>query len=324
MKNLYFRVFVNLEEKMNDKKVSIIIPTYKRADRIQRAVDSVLKQTYQNIEILVIDDNDPTSIERKYTEAAMKKYAILDNVIYIKHEKNKNGSAARNTGIRNSVGDYITFLDDDDEYFANKVEAQVDCMEKLTDDWAMCYTSYQKVDQYNRMQFSSETSEGYIPVQVLSKNLYIGSGSNFLIRRENVIEVNGFDETYLRNQDLEFMSRILINYKIKYVDVVGFLIHNEIRESKFTYEEIKKINDQYRKKFSSIFNKLDYVKQLQIKQLLDLNDIRLLITNKKIVKTLILIRDSNIPISVIVRYFSYLFKRVITKESFGFKLREEK
>ena len=99
--------------------VSVIIPTFQRAKYIERAIDSVLNQTYKNFEIIVVDDNDQESEARKEMIKRMDKYSSDSRIIYIKHEKNKNGAAARNTGINVAKGEYITFLDDDD-YFLLK------------------------------------------------------------------------------------------------------------------------------------------------------------------------------------------------------------
>ena len=127
---------------MNSPLVSVIIPTYKRPDMIARAIDSVLNQTYKNIEIIVVDDNDPSFWERKATAEVMNQYESNLKVTYIQHECNRNGSVARNTGWRHAKGMYITFLDDDDEISPRKIQVQVECLEKLDRAWGACYTAY--------------------------------------------------------------------------------------------------------------------------------------------------------------------------------------
>ena len=92
--------------------VSVIIPTYKRPNMLGRAIDSVLGQSYTNIEVVVVDDNSDGDKYRLETIQYMERYANDYRVKYIKHKTNQNGSAARNTGIQNSVGEYIAFLDD--------------------------------------------------------------------------------------------------------------------------------------------------------------------------------------------------------------------
>ncbi|MGH4118095.1 glycosyltransferase family 2 protein [Clostridium sp.] len=104
--------------------ISIIVPTYKRSIMISKTIKSLLSQTYTNVEIIIVDDNNPNSIERSKTEGVLKEYIGYNNVKYIKHSENKGGSEARNTGIKHASGKYITFLDDDDEYYKDKVEKQ--------------------------------------------------------------------------------------------------------------------------------------------------------------------------------------------------------
>ena len=97
---------------MNENlKVSTIITTYRRADMLKRAIDSVLNQTYSNIEVIVVDDNDEKSEDRKNTEEIMTSYANNPKVKYIKHKVNMNGAAARNTGIKNSTNSHAHVLE---------------------------------------------------------------------------------------------------------------------------------------------------------------------------------------------------------------------
>ena len=93
----------------NKPLVSVIIPTYSRPVFLKRCLDSVLNQTYPNIEVFVVDDNNPDTDARSETEKTMEAYKENPRVTYLKHEKNKNGSAARNTGWKASHGEYITF-----------------------------------------------------------------------------------------------------------------------------------------------------------------------------------------------------------------------
>lgn len=101
-------------------KVSVIIPTYGRPDNLKRAIDSVIEQTYKNIEIIVIDDNGINSKKGHETSTLVRHYP---HIIYIKLEKNSGGGMARNKGIERASGDYITFLDDDDYYYPEKYKS---------------------------------------------------------------------------------------------------------------------------------------------------------------------------------------------------------
>src|SRR5699024_8925925 len=130
----------------------------------------------------VVDDNDYDSIERELTSNKLQKYKDCPIVKYIKHEYNKNGAAARNTGIKNSNGNYLTFLDDDDELYPEKVMEQVSALKKLGDDWSLCYTGYDKLLTNGKILKSSEKVEGDVFIQAITKNLFVGSGSNIMIK----------------------------------------------------------------------------------------------------------------------------------------------
>ncbi|MRB61790.1 glycosyltransferase, partial [Bacillus thuringiensis] len=82
----------------------IVIPTYKRADKIVRAVESCINQDYKNIEIIVVDDNGDGSEFRAKTKSLVSPYIEKYGVRYIEHEENKGGAGARNTGIREATG----------------------------------------------------------------------------------------------------------------------------------------------------------------------------------------------------------------------------
>ena len=96
--------------------VSVVIPTYDRAELLPRAVRSVLAQTYQNMEIIIVDDGS-----RDNTQEVVKSFSD-PRVRYVRHDTNRGVSAARNTGIKNSRGEFIGLLDSDDEYFFEEVD----------------------------------------------------------------------------------------------------------------------------------------------------------------------------------------------------------
>ena len=100
-------------------KISIIIPTYNRANLITRSINSALNQTYNNIEVLIIDDGSTDNT--KYEIDKIKDSRIR----YIRLRKNKGASFARNIGIKKSFGQYITFQDSDDLYHNDKLEKQI-------------------------------------------------------------------------------------------------------------------------------------------------------------------------------------------------------
>jgi glycosyltransferase involved in cell wall biosynthesis len=301
------------------KLVSVIIPTYKRPETLSRSIDSVLNQTYSNIEIIVVDDNNPQSEHRKETEYVMGKYKNCSNVKYLKHEKNKNGSAARNTGFRSSRGDFIMFLDDDDEFLPNKVTRQVDILNNLDETWAACYTSYIRKKDGKIVVYGAENREGNLLKEELMRNLFIHAGSNLMIRRNVFEELNGFDESFVRNQDVEFVSRLLINYKLAYVDIIGLIVHVHAKvQGERSFEEI---TFDYISKFSYLINELSDTDKMTINNMINLQLFRHFIsTNGKRKKALIQIRDGELNLKLIIRYIFHLVNRKIRKKAYGFRI----
>ena len=108
-----------MKQLLEQPLVSVIIPTYNRADLIGHTLESVINQSYRNLEIIVIDDG---SVDN--TEEVVK--AIGDSRIrYIRHQTNCGGSTARNTGVEAARGEYIAFLDSDDIWVPNKIQLQL-------------------------------------------------------------------------------------------------------------------------------------------------------------------------------------------------------
>jgi glycosyltransferase involved in cell wall biosynthesis len=101
-------------------KVSAVIPTYNRAQFLERAIRSVLDQTFQDFEIVVVNDASP---DEGATDAVVKDFRD-PRIKYFRHETNKGIGATRNTGVLNSSGEYIAFLDDDDAWLPQKLALQ--------------------------------------------------------------------------------------------------------------------------------------------------------------------------------------------------------
>jgi glycosyltransferase involved in cell wall biosynthesis len=301
-----------------NKLVSVIIPTYKKADILPNAINSVLSQTYKNIEIIVVDDNSQDSPERKETENVMKQYERNDNIVYLKHEKNKNGSAARNTGFRASHGDYIMFLDDDDEFLPSKVAAQVECMNNLDESWGASYTNYIRKKDGVTVIHGAEKRQGSLLTQELMRNLFVHAGSNLMIRRSVVIEVGGFNESFQRNQDVEFLAKILMNYKLAYVDVLGLIVNIHHKPGLFDFEEI---TAQYVEQFSRVVKTLPQADQVLIERMINLQLLRHYITTpSKRNRALPLVLSKELPLLLVLKYGIYLMKRKFTKKAYGFEI----
>lgn len=224
----------------NNPLVSVIIPTYKRSDYLIRAIESVLNQTYQPIEIIVVDDNDGDNQYRLDTQNNLEPYIRENKIRYIKHEKNKGLPAARNTGCKASFGEYIAFLDDDDEFLPNKTALQVACFQKSDSIIGLVYGSF--------IRFETETNQESIIYPKHKGNLekvlglnHIGPPSMVMCTREAFEIVNGFDESFRSREDIDFYYRLAKHFEIEFIEdvVMKYYIHNntmsKIHQDKLTY-----------------------------------------------------------------------------------------
>lgn len=136
-RNQMQKILKNAKKMITNQKVSVIIPFYNNPSDVLRALESVLKQTYKNVEIIIVDDGSTVDIEpiEKYIDD--KKSIRL-----IKQPKNSGVSAARNKGIKEATGQYIAFLDSDDEFLPTKIETQLAYM--LASRSPMSHTSYNR------------------------------------------------------------------------------------------------------------------------------------------------------------------------------------
>lgn len=190
--------------------VSVIIPTYKRPQFLARAVDSVLAQTYEHVQAVVVDDNAPDSPERTLTAEIMAKYECEPRVLYCRNERSLGGGLARNEGIQGSAGEYITFLDDDDEYLPEKVSTQLAFM--LDNNLEMSFTDVYlhgpdgKLFEFRRHDYVTDCSNRELFRQHILHSL--GPTSTFMIRRDVLLAAGGFEDVPM-GQDFMLMWRMI-------------------------------------------------------------------------------------------------------------------
>lgn len=201
--------------------VSVIIPSYGGSKILNRCINSVLEQTYKNIEIIVVDDNGIGTPSQLETAKVMSYYKCNKQIKYICHSVNINGAAARNTGIKNSLGEYIAFLDDDDVFLKEKIEKQVNLLSSLPSEYGAVYCSHETFLRGEKIGEEHAVLDGFFLYEYMLHKVEIAS-SSILIRRSVLEEINGFDESFKRHQDWEFISRLLNKYAIKSDDFYGF------------------------------------------------------------------------------------------------------
>jgi len=203
---------------MNDRPlVSAIIATYKRAGLVPRAIESVRKQTYTNLEIIVVDDGSPDN-----TESVVR--AIPDDRIqYIRHETNRGNSPARNTGIRVAKGEYIAFLDDDDVWRADKIERQLHSIRNY--DAVLCGVL---VDGWRLSIHPRPT----IALDDLRRGSFEPSG---LLVKAAVMKEILLDEGLRQGEDWDIFIRIAERYTIGF-DPEPLLLYNDGGHARITNE----------------------------------------------------------------------------------------
>ena len=242
------------------KKVTVIIPTYKRSESLCRAINSVLNQTYENLEIIVVDDNDKDSEYRKINEQKLEKYNKLKNFKYIRHDKNKNGAAARNTGIVAAEGEYIAFLDDDDYFFPDRIEKCVNILEN-NKKYGGVYTSVALKQGSKIINVINSKLSGNLALNFLKQEPLLGTGSNIFIKKEIIDKIGFFDEKFLRHQDIEYMVRFFNYSEIIALNQVLVVKSTDDKSNKLNYKKQKDTKDMFFKKFSKLI--LSYDKETQ-------------------------------------------------------------
>jgi glycosyltransferase involved in cell wall biosynthesis len=171
---------------------------------VRRAVESVCQQTYENLEIIVVDD---ASIDGTAEVIA----AIPDKRIrYLRHDQNKGGAAARNTGIRAASGEYIAFLDDDDEWEPSKAEIQVAALANY--DAVLAMSTVGSEENVRRM-----ASKATCRLEDLRAGMPPVGGTSALMAQADVLKELLFDETLPRSQDWDLLIRLARRCTIGYV-----------------------------------------------------------------------------------------------------------
>lgn len=185
---------------MTVPKVSVIIPTYNHADYLAETIQSVLCQTYQNYELVVVDDasrDQTVQIINQFDDPRIK---------YIAHTKNRGPAATRNTGIQAASGEFIAFLDADDLFHPEKLEAHVAFRNK-----------HPEVDvTYNsrfELNYSSKSIRGIVrpPLAVTLSDLVVGfpfTTSDMVLRREKLFQAGLFEESFVWSEELELNCKL--------------------------------------------------------------------------------------------------------------------
>jgi glycosyltransferase involved in cell wall biosynthesis len=204
--------------------ISVIIPTYNRARFLERAINSVLKQTYQNFELIIVDDCSTDD-----TESIIKNF-IDERIVYIKLKKNSGSSVlTRNKGIKVAKGEYVAFLDSDDEWISEKLQKQIELFTE-SNNFNLGFVSCNAIYIYekeNRILNRIIQRPKDVFKKLLEAN-FIPSASSVLIKKEVFNTIGLFDRKIKGVQDWDMWIRISQKYAFDFVpeSLLKYYIHN--------------------------------------------------------------------------------------------------
>ena len=195
--------------------VSIIIPVYNREQFISECLDSALNQTYQNIEIICIDDGS-TDNSLKILHEYQNKYP---NIIKVIKKKNGGVSSACNEGIKNMSGDYVKWLGSDDALYSNCIEEFVNYVRELSDPKYIIMSSFDYMDENSvvydvfKLPCLDDLDDKNITTRVLFGYYPIGTGIMFM--HKSAFNYCMFDELFLYGEDYDLILKLLVWHKFK-------------------------------------------------------------------------------------------------------------
>lgn len=217
--------------------ISVIIPTYNRENVILESVQSVLNQTYKNIEVIVVDDNSNDG-----THEIIKK--INDNRLrYYRLDRNFGANYARNFGIKKSKGNYIAFQDSDDIWYNTKLEKQIFLLNSLPSEYAMVFCSLKK--DYGKDRIipvkKNKIYDGYLFKELKFQNFI--STQTILCEKSAIDKIGGFDNSLPALQDWDFVLKISKLYKIAHLKEV--LVDLRISKNSITKNHSRVLDAMY-------------------------------------------------------------------------------
>lgn len=232
--------------------VSVIIPTHDRSELLTNAINSVLSQTYSNLEILIIDDNSSDNTEQIVKEIKNSK------ILYFKNNVSLGSAGARNIGIKNSKGEFIAFLDDDDIWYTDKLRKQIECFknEKV----GLVYSSIDL--SFNRYKITYPTmpqKKGSIYKDLLIRN-YVGGTISVVVRRTALNDEILFDKSFPAREEYDLWIRISKKWEIDYIKepLAKAFYRNEIKRISTNVDNyikaINLINEKYRSDYELLLN----------------------------------------------------------------------
>lgn len=213
---------------LKNLKVSVIIPTYNRADLLNRVIKSVLNQTFKDFELIIVDDGSTDN-----TKEVVKRFQEKDKRVKYIWQKNSGAPASpKNTGIRNSKGQFLAFLDSDDRWLSEKLEKQITLFEKSKNLGIVSCNCWRFYTKQNDRKEIDNIKRHKVPQKYFSDILercFISSSSSVVIPKFVFYKVGLYDEQFKTSDDRDLYIRILKDYDFDFVEepLFHYYIHNE-------------------------------------------------------------------------------------------------
>lgn len=191
-------------------KIDVIIPTYNRKLTLERAITSVLNQSYPDYQLIVVDDGSTDG-----TWEALQKYASHPQITLLRQE-NKGVSAARNAGVKASSHAWVSFLDSDDEWLPQKLKTQMDYLSSNTN---INFLHAEEIWIRNGVRVNPKMKHNKGPENLFERSLEhcLISPSTVIMKRELFLKHQGFDESMTVCEDFDLWNKILISEKIGFI-----------------------------------------------------------------------------------------------------------
>jgi glycosyltransferase involved in cell wall biosynthesis len=224
-------------------KVSVVIPTYNRAGLLKRAVNSVLSQTFADLEVLIVDDRSPDDT------AAVVEMIDDSRVRYFRHPTNRGVSASRNTALSHATGKFVAFLDDDDEWLPDKLSMQLGRLERAGKHVGLICSGYHEIEYGTGRVLCAVTPHlrGWVFEDLLRQGYY-NHTSSIVARIDCFDQVGAFDLAYDWGEDFDMWLRIAQAFEFDFVEaplmrfhlLPGGLTRNFRAEIKGTHAHLSK------------------------------------------------------------------------------------
>lgn len=228
--------------------VSVIIPAYNRAKTIERSIKSVLDQTYDDLEVIVVDDCSDDGLDKVIESMAEPK------VRYVRLESRSGACVARNRGVEEAKGDIIAFQDSDDEWCSNKLELQLKAMDENNADICFCRLRRHYIGEDAKIVLwpTSITEEScFMDHLTLRRKSYVSTQT--IVARRYVFNDIMFDPDVVKSQDYDWMIRASEKYSVYYV--AQSLVEQYLQPDSITlsgYDRFVQSREYFLKKYKTI------------------------------------------------------------------------